>query len=198
MVADARDRVTIDLRGLGAALQARAKARQVTVAAVARTAIAAMLREESAPDATTADARYPTVDPHRVIKVTVRLTVDHAVRLATQARAADVSQGAYLAGLIDGLPPPIKPPDHSELIVGLAASTTELAAVASDINAFMRLLMQNSQYAAPRVQERWYRFAEEIRDHLTLASATLSALRPARRRGLIADVKPLNTGRSNP
>ena len=141
-----------------------------------------MLREESAAVSATAVGRRPTADPHRVIQVTVRLTVDHAVRLATLARTADVSQGAYLAGLIDGLPPPIKPPDHTDLIVGLAASTTELAAVAADIDAFTRLLMQDSQCAAPQVQERWYRFAEEIRDHLTLASATLSALRPARPR----------------
>ena len=188
MAADARDRVTIDLRGLGAALQARAKARQITVAAMARAAIVAVLREEAAPTAPVSGGRLPTVEPHRVIKVTVRLTVDHAVRLATLARAADVSQGACLAGLIDGLPPPIKPPDHIDLVVALAASTTELAAVAADINAFMRLLTQDSQNVAPETQSRWYRFAEEIRDHLTLASATLSALRPARRRDSTASV----------
>ena len=198
VAANVRDRVTIDLRGLGAAQQARAKARQLTAAALARAAIAAMLREESAPQASVADGGHPTVEPHRVIKVTVRLTVAHAVRLATLARAADESQGAYLASLIDGLPPPIKPPDHTDLIVGLAASTTELAAVASDINAFMRLLTQDSRHVAAHVQERWYRFAEEIRDHLSLASATLSALRPARRRGPTASVKPFNTTRSNP
>ena len=198
MAADARDRVTIDLRGLGAALHACASARQVTVAALARLAIAAMLRGDSARDAHVANDGQPAVEPHRVIKVTIRLSVAHAVRLATRARAADVSQGAYVAGLIDGLPPQIRPRDHAELIAGLAASTTELAAVAADINAFMRLLTHDSERVAPQTQERWYRFAEDIRDHLTLASDTLSALRPARRRGPTAIVKPLDTSRSNP
>lgn len=197
VAADARDRVTIDLRGLGAALHACASARQVTVAALARLAIAAMLREDSAADARVVDDGQPALDSHRVLKVTIRLSVAHAVRLATRARAADVSQGAYVAGLIDGLPPQIRPRDHSELIAGLAASTTELAAVAADINAFMRMLAHDSQRVAPQTQERWYRFAEEIRDHLTLTSATLSALRPAGRRGPTASVKPLDTPRSN-
>ena len=149
-------------------------------------------------EAPVADGGHPPVEPHRVIKVTIRLTVHHAVRLATLARAADVSQGAYLASLVDGLPPPCKPPDHTDLIFGLAASTTELAAVAADINACMHLLVQDAQRVAPETQSRWYRFAEEIRDHLTLASATLSALRPARRRGSMASVKPLDSTRSNP
>jgi hypothetical protein len=106
---DPRERVTaVDLRGLGAAVQLRAAAECTTVAALARRAITAML---DAP-VSQADlfsgvaAAAPRVQPDGLpVKVTVRVSATHAVTLATRAHSADVSQGAYVAGLLDNAPP---------------------------------------------------------------------------------------------
>jgi hypothetical protein len=89
---DLRERVTIDLRGLGAALQARATAERSTVAALARRAIVAMLDKPQA-QATLFAAERAEVPPRppfdrRAVKVSVRLSAEHAVALATRARKA--------------------------------------------------------------------------------------------------------------
>ena len=92
---DPRERVTIDLRGLGAAVQLRAAAERTTVAALARRAIAAML-DAPAPQAelfSAVAAAAPRVPPDGLpVKVTVRMSATHAVTLATRAHSADVSK----------------------------------------------------------------------------------------------------------
>ena len=109
---DPRERVTIDLRGLGAAVQLRTATERTTVAALARRAIAVML---DAPASQTelfsaVAAVAPRVPTDGLpVKVTVRMSATHAVTLATRAHSADVSQGAYVAGLLDNAPPP---PQH--------------------------------------------------------------------------------------
>lgn len=98
---DARDRVTIDLRDLGAALQARAKAWQVKAAVLARSAIDAMRREESVPDAIIADGGHPSTEPHRIIKVTVRLTVDRGLGMVRRNYESSVANGTLTAAQLD-------------------------------------------------------------------------------------------------
>src|SRR5580765_2215987 len=100
-----RERVTIDLRGIGPRLHAHAAARGRTTASVVRAAVVAMLDAEgtSEPEVGAEPAAA------RAVKVTVRLGAWHAVRLAHCARRAGVSQGTYLAGLLDGMPPSPRP-----------------------------------------------------------------------------------------
>ena len=85
MAHDPRERVTIDLRGLGAAVQLRAAAERTTVAALARRAIAVML-DAPAPQAelfSAVAAAAPRVPPDGLpVKVTVRMSATHAVILA--------------------------------------------------------------------------------------------------------------------
>ncbi len=76
----------------------------------------------------------------QAIRVTLRMSGSHAVTLASRARAADVSQGTYVARLIDGTPAQPLSPDHTQAITALMASTDRLAALSVDLNAFMRLL----------------------------------------------------------
>src|SRR4051794_7261164 len=98
-----RDRVTVDLRGMGPQLQAQAAKRQMTVAALVRRAVTAMLDD---PPGDAGDSRpIDSTSGPRLVKLTLRLPVAHAVMLASRARVADVSQGTYVAGLIDGTPP---------------------------------------------------------------------------------------------
>ena len=85
MAHDPRERVTIDLRGLVAAVHLRAAAERTTVAAFARRAIAVML---DAPMPLTqlfsaVAAAVPRVPPDGLpVKVTVRMPATHAVILA--------------------------------------------------------------------------------------------------------------------
>ncbi len=175
-----RDRVTIDLRGIKPQLLAQAARRQMTAASLVRRAVLAMLEEKSpgADDIRPLDAASGA----KAVKVTLRLSVCHAVVLASRSRVADVSQGSYVARLIDGTPAQPQAPDHMRAVAALMASTDRLAALSADLNAFMRLLGRT-----PRSELEPYRasirsLTDDVRVHLAAAAALVAELRATRGR----------------
>ena len=172
-----RDRVTVDLRGVGERLRSQAAARHMTTGAFVRRAVVLQL-DEAAND--TADLVPAVVGT--VVKLTLRVSATHAVALATRARQADTSQGAYVAGLLDGLPPPPVPPDRAEAIAALVASTDQLAALSADISALTRLLRQVNVAAAAQYRQRLDDLFGEVRQHLKQAADLFSAAQPLARR----------------
>lgn len=116
-----RDRVTVDRRGIRPQLQAQAAKRQMTTAALVRRAVTAMLDDAACEVGDNGPIESAIGTP--VVKVTLRLPVAHAVVLASRARMADVSQGTYLARLIDGTPAQPRAPDHTQAVATLMAST---------------------------------------------------------------------------
>jgi hypothetical protein len=175
-----RDRVTIDLRGMGPQLQAQAAKRQMTAAELVRRAVTAML--DDAPCEEGGNEPIDSASGTPVVKVTLRLPVGHAVLLASLARVADVSQGTYVVRLIDGAPAQPRAPNHAQAVAALMASTDRLATLSADLNAFMRLLGR-----APRSELEPYRasirsLAGDVRAHLASAAALVAALRATRGR----------------
>ena len=175
-----RDRVTVDLRGIRPHLQAQAAKRQMTAAALVRHAVTAML--DDAPCDAGESESIDGASGTQVVKVTLRLPVAHAVVLASRARVADVSQGTYVARLIDGTPAQPPAPDHTQAVAALMASTDRLAVLSADLNAFMRLLGR-----APRSELEPYRasirsLADDVRVHLASAAALMASLRATRGR----------------
>lgn len=175
-----RDRVTVDLRGIRPQLQAQAAKRQTTAAALVRRAVKAML--DDAPSDAGESESIDGVSSTQVVKLTLRLPVAHAVLLASRARRADVSQGSYVARLIDGTPALPRAPDHIQAVATLMASTDRLAALSADLNAFMCLLGRT-----PRSELEPYRasirsLADDVRVHLASAAALVAALRATRGR----------------
>jgi hypothetical protein len=175
-----RDRVTVDLRGIRPHLQAQAAKRQMTAAALVRRAVTAM-RDDAPCDAGESES-IDGASGTQVVKVTLRLPVAHAVVLASRARVADVSQGSYVARLIDGTPAQPQAPDHTQAVVALMASTDRRAALSADLNAFMRLLGR-----APRSKLEPYRasirsLAKDVCVHLASAATLMASLRATRGR----------------
>ena len=94
----ARDRVTVDLRGVGERLRAQAAARRMTTGAFVRRAVVLQLDQAASGDQTSATGAFePAGTVGAVVKLTLRVSAAHAVALATRAREADMSQGAYVA-----------------------------------------------------------------------------------------------------
>ena len=89
-----------------------------------------------------------------IVKLTLRVTAAHAVALATRARQADTSQGAYVAGLLDGNPPPPVPPSRADAIAALVASTDQLAALSKDMSALNRFLRQANAPGVNQFRQR--------------------------------------------
>ncbi len=168
-----RERVTIDLRGIGPRLHARAAARGKTTASVVRAAVVAMLDAEGVSDEQ--GVGFEPVDA-RAIKVTVRLGIFHAVRLAHSARRAGVSQGAYVAGLLDGMPPSPRPIDHGAAVTALADSTQKVAAMSADIHAFIRLIRNVKADEAEKYRATLMSLSKDVRLHLEVASRLMAGL----------------------
>ena len=174
MPGPSRDRVTVDLRGVGERLRSQAAARRMTTGAFVRRAVALQL------DGTANDS--PELAPAPVgpvVKLTLRVSAAHAVALATRARQAETSQGAYVAGLLDGIPPPPVPADRADAIAALVASTDQLAVLSTDISALTRLLRQAKVEAAARYRQRLDDLFNEVRQHLKQAADLFSVAHPA-------------------
>ena len=175
-----RKRMTIDLRGLGPALRAHAKARRLTLAAAARSALAAALQDASSGDAGEVDNEQDQAADHSV-KLTLRLRRGAANRLATRARAAGLPYGAYLATLLDGTPAPPLAANHEQAVTALGASTERLAIISADINELIRTVGRGGVPAARQLDDRMVSLARDVRQHLVLASRLMAALQPAAR-----------------
>lgn len=172
-----RDRVTVDLRGAGARIHERAAAQGLTTAAFVRQAVHALTEQPvSSVDVPAAGSRKPD---QQIVKVTLRLSAAHAVLLATRARKADVSQGAYLAGLLDGLPPPPSTLERAEGISALLRSTDQLAVIGADLNGFMRLLRLGSSAGIEAYRDGVMSLTGDVRRHLEIASQYLADVRRA-------------------
>jgi hypothetical protein len=179
MAAATRDRVTVDLRGLGPRLEAQAARRQISRAALIRRAVIQMLDDEPSDGGASAGAEGSGID--HVVKVTLRLSSAQAALLALRARVSDVAQGAYVGALLEGTPPVPRPANHGTAVAALRSSTDRLAAMSADLNAFLRLVGH-----APKERLEPYRagllaLTTDVRDHMATAARLIAELRPMRR-----------------
>lgn len=102
MASASRDRVTIDLRGIGPSVRAAAGARRLRVAAYARLALAEASNQPVAPSLPT----LPIERAGAVMKVTLRLDPLDAELLLLSAAQVGLSYGAFVARLLRGIPLP--------------------------------------------------------------------------------------------
>lgn len=174
-----RDRVTIDLRGIRREIEAEAARRQLTTAAFVRHAVRAMIGEASL-DVDTVPP--PDASGCQTVKVTLRLDAVYALLLSSRARRADVSQGTYVARLMAGPPAQALPPDHRQAVAALMASTDRLAALSSDLNAFMRLVGRVPGSKLEPYRASIQSLADDVRVHLASAAALVAALHATGRR----------------
>lgn len=193
MRAGSRERLTLDLRGLGPAIRAHAKARNMAVSSFVRLAVAKMLESSGTAVADTFDAS-PEIPAGPSVKVTLRVSPRIARDMATRARATGLSHGAYVSTLIDAAPVAL---DHRGAVRALAASTDRLASTATDLNGFARLLRRGTSLSADHVDAAVGAVVREVRTHLRVAARLVADLKPmansireARQSGRGPDARP--------
>jgi hypothetical protein len=175
--AGAREFFTVDLRGLRAALSARAAAAGTTESDVLRSALAAALHGASDPQrGAVPNAAEPSPS---LLKLSTRLPRSAAERLDRQSRAAGLSRGAYLTRLIDGAPPVVAKADKAAY-AALSASAAELALLSRDITRLALLLQRGEVDAAKQYRHHLDTLEADVRVHLDLAAAVLADLAPRR------------------
>ena len=176
----AREFFTVDLRGLRAALTARAAEAGLTESDLLRSALAVALRDRAearqAPSASDADGAASIGH----VKMSVRIAHSAARRLEQQARAAGLSRGAYLVQLIDGAPAVVASTDRQAGFAALSASASELALLSRDISRLSHLLCIGQVRPALEYRERLETLDADVRRHLDLAASVLAQLAPSK------------------
>ncbi len=176
-----RDRVTIDLRGIGDAVRAAAACRGMGVAQLVRRAVVMSLDLHApatvAPVKQGSDGQTPDQAPTReTAKLTLRLPQAHADALMLNAGALGLSYGDYVARLVAGsrLPQPVA--ERQADRAALLASNDRMAALSTDLVALVTLLRQAKVEQARPYRDRLETADAEIRRHLDRASALIDSL----------------------
>jgi hypothetical protein len=175
------DFVTVDMRGLKAALVARAQAQRVSVSVLVRAAVARDLGVADGVESHQTMALTNTASSASVVKLSIRMTAEEAGQLADGARSAGLSRGAYLAGLIAAVPVLTSGCNRPDYIATLIASNTELSTLSRNIHHLTSLLRQGAVRPAQEYRAMLDTLAGDVRVHLKLASVVLSDLQPQRR-----------------
>lgn len=172
------DFITVDMRGLKAALVSCAQARRESVSMLVRRAVARELGlSEPVPQVVVDAGRIDASHVPRV-KLSIRLTTAEARRLAAGAHTAQMSRDAYLAGLINGVPALTTGASRTAEIVELIKSNAKLSSLSRNIHTLSRLLAQGKLQQARDHRDPLETLDGEIRRHLAQAAALMADLRP--------------------
>ena len=175
------DFVTVDMRGLKAALVARAQSERVSVSVLVRDAVARGLGLAKAAVDQQAAATAGSASIATRVKLSIRLTSEEAEQLAAGARAAGLSRGAYLSGLIANVPVLTSGANRTDHIATLVASSAELSTLSRNIHHLTSLLREGNVRPALVYRDMLDTLAGDVRRHLTLAASVLADLRPRSR-----------------
>ena len=177
----AHDFVTVEMRCLKAALVDRAQAERVSVSVLVRSAVARDLGLAADGEAGRMDELTGRPSSATPVKLSIRMTADEARQLAAGARAAGLSRGAYLAGLIANVPVLSSGGGRAEHIAALTASCAELSTLSRNIHRLTALLRQANVEPARPYREMLDTLAVDVRRHLELAARVLAELQPQSR-----------------
>ena len=178
MARSSRDRVTIDLRGIGDAVRAAAADRRQAVAAFARDALVAAAGSDSLAN----ERLEPQVQRSRgMTKLHLRMNKPEAEVLVANARLLGVSYGDYVGRLVVATPLPAPVAQRDSDRAALRQSSDHLAMLAGDINAVIRLTRLGQPSEAARVYaERMHGVEADVRRHIDLASRLVAGLEDTR------------------
>jgi hypothetical protein len=179
MDTSSHDFVTVDMRGLKAALVVCAAQRRATVSGVVRTAVARELGLEGEGRGVTSKEVSGAADAVGWTKLSIRMRQSEAERLDAGARAAGLSRGAYLAGLVDHVPV-LMTGGRPERIAALTASCAELSTFSRNVHQLTALLRAGEVQQALLYRELLDTLADDVRNHLRLAAQALADLRAGR------------------
>jgi hypothetical protein len=165
MAGSSRDRVTIDLRGIGDAVRAAAAGRGQTIAAFARESLITAAGTQSLAVERLESPPHPS---RNVAKLHLRMDEREAEVLVLKARLLGLSYGEYVGRLVTGAPLPAPVAQREADRAALRKSCDQLAALAGDINALIRLA--KGAEAARQFGDRMRGLEADVRRHIDLAS----------------------------
>mgnify|MGYP006198188447 CR=1 FL=1 len=199
MSTSTHDFVSVEMRGLKAALVARAQAQRVSVSELVRGAVTRDLGLSAVNGEPQRVEGPQGVEGATSVKLSVRMTATEAGQLTAGARAAGLSRGAYLAGLVAHVPVLTRDASRVEHIAVLSESTAELATLNRNLYQLITLLRRGEDDTGRPLRLLLDTLARDVRQHLDLASIALADLQPRRpTSAATAGRNQPNTRRSHP
>ena len=177
MARTSRDRISVDLRGLRAVLFEQARVRGVSPSDLVRAALATAL-DQTDPSLTERPAPGTAASPKDRVRLSLRMSRSDALATIRAARAAGLTPGAFVAGLVAGVPVLIGGAARADHLACLIASSAELSTLSRNLHRLTSLLRMGSVRAALEYRDMLDTVADDVREHLTLAAGALAELRP--------------------
>lgn len=172
MAASSRDRISVDLRGLKAALFERSQAQGQTPSDFVRAALVTALQTDM-----NVTKQVPAMPGQRV-RLSLRMRRDDARRVIEQAGAAGLPLGTYVAGLCASVPAIVHGARPRDQVAALLSSCAVLSTLARDLRHLTQLLRQGEVLAAQQYRARLDDAERDVRAHLSMAATLLSDLKP--------------------
>jgi uncharacterized protein (DUF1778 family) len=180
MAPSSRDRISVDLRGLKAALIERARAHGASPSDFVRAVLACALNEPLPSTSMHATPQTDFSSSDGRVRLSLRLSRQDKRAIVFAADRAGLSIGAYVAGLAAGIPAVSNGTVLADNLCALVASNAAMAALSRNLHHLTSLLGQGSIRAAQEYREALDSVAGDVRRHLVFASAVLADLRPVR------------------
>jgi hypothetical protein len=180
MAPSSRDRISVDLRGLKAALRERAQAVGVSPSGLVRTILAEALGQAERITTNRATPNHLLGSGNRA-RLCLRMRREQACATIEAARRAGMNPGDYVGSLVANVPVLSAGGGRAEHITTLIASSAELSTLSRNIHRLTALLRQGNVRPALEYRAMLDTLAGDVRGHLTLAARVLSDLQPRTR-----------------
>lgn len=164
-----RDRVMLDLRGIGDAVRAEACRQGITVSQLARRALVTSIVPRAAPPCAQGADR-PTLG-RSATKLMLRMPLRQAEALILNATSLGLSYGEYVARFVEGPEMPRPTTERKADRAALLASNDQPAVLSTDLNALVRLLESAQVEQARACRQRLETADAEVRRRVERASA---------------------------
>jgi hypothetical protein len=180
MAPSSRDRISVDLRGLKAALFERAQSLGVSPSSLVRSTLAEALGQADRIDVDRSMPSRLSGNGTRV-RLCLRMSRRHAREAMDAAQRAGMNPGDYVGSLVSNVPVLSTGGSRAEYISTLVASSAELSTLSRNIHRLTALLRQANVEPARPYREMLDTLAGDVRRHLELASRVLAELQPRSR-----------------
>ena len=183
MAPSSRDRLSVDLHGLKAALFERARLAGTSPSGWVRATLAEALGGPAGPVDVTGPPRLEARAAGRV-RLTLRMSRDDAAVVLAAARLAGQTPGDFIANLLAGQLAPMPASDRAETVGALIASCAELSTFSRNLSHLVSLLRQGALRPAEEYRPMLATLGTGVREHLDYFTRALSELQPRRGSGM--------------
>lgn len=190
MATASRDRISVDLCGMGPALDQRARTMGVSPSALVRTILAHSLGAVSE-RLGGLEVGIHQLSPKESRRLCLRMSGERAALLLARARSAGLNPGAYVGGLVAQIPMLAEGRSYVRCMDELRKSNVVLSTLSRDLSRLLKLLRQSDLDTARSYQAVFEHVAGDVRAHLKIAAQAVAGQMPVARSARVDRVDTL-------